>query len=138
MMSTFGQKLLVVLAFTVSMTSAGLPEDEIGLDTNDFANGEKIDLENEIPPGEDPLNDAMSGNGFEGDIDLTPEEKKALENGNEGEPIEMRQAVVNKRWPRVGDYIQVPYTINHNEFEPHERANIARAIEEFEKHTCIR
>ena len=75
-MSTFGQKLLVVLAFTVSMTSAGLPEDEIGLDTNDFANGEKIDLENEIPLGEDPLNDAMSGNGFEGDIDLTPEEKK--------------------------------------------------------------
>ena len=138
MMSTFGQKLLVILAFTVSMISAGLPQDEIGLDTNDFANGEKIDLENEVPVGEDPLNDAMSGTGFEGDIDLTPEEIKVFENENKAEVVEMRQAVMNKRWPRIGDYIQVPYTINHNEFDPRERANIARAIEEFEKHTCIR
>ena len=48
--------------------------------------------------------------------------------------MEMRQVILKNHWPKKGDHIMIPYTINATQFSSKERANIARAIEEFEKH----
>ena len=99
--------------------------------------GEEIDLDKEIPDDEDPLNDAHEkGHMYQGDIDLT-DEQLALLTGNETARLEMRQVILRNHWPRVGNRITIPYTTSVN-FEESERANIARAFEEYEKHTCFR
>ena len=108
----------------------------MSLDIEDFANGDEIDTENEIPDGEDPLNDAHeNGDGYQGDMILDPEEIELFENGN---ATQMRAAYADKTWPKIGDRVVIPYKMNHAEFSSDERANIARAIEEYEKYTCIR
>ena len=78
------------------------------------------------------------GNMYQGDMDLTDEQLALLEGGNETAIMEMRQVMLRNHWPRVGDHMIIPYTMNHAEFEKSERENIARAFEEYEKHTCIR
>ena len=83
------------------------------------------------------MNDAHEkGHMYQGDIDLT-DEQLALLTGNETARLEMRQVILRNHWPRVGNRITIPYTTSVN-FEESERANIARAFEEYEKHTCIR
>ena len=83
------------------------------------------------------MNDAHEkGHMYQGDIDLT-DEQLALLTGNETARLEMRQVILRNHWPRVGNRITIPYTTSVN-FEESERANIARAFEEYEKHTCFR
>ena len=109
------------------------------MDIDDFIRGEEIDLEHEIPDGENPLNDAHErGKGFQGDLVLTEEQAATFKSGNATALLEMRQVILKNHWPRKGDHIMIPYTINATQFSSKERANIARAIEEFEKHTCFR
>ena len=114
-----------------------LKAEAVGLDIEDFANGEKIDTENEIPDGEDPLNDAHeNGDGYQGDMILDPEEIELFENGN---ATQMRAAYADRTWPKINDRVVIPYIIDYYaDFSKDERANIARAIEEYEKYTCIR
>ena len=50
----------------------------------------------------------------------------------------MRAALKTRLWPKTGDFIQIPYTIDHSKYDTSERANIARAIDEYEEKTCIR
>ena len=110
-----------------------------GLDIVDYIHGEEIDLEHEIPDDEDPLNDAHEkGKGFQGDLILTEDQIATLESGNETALMEMRQVILKNHWPKKGDHIMIPYTINAAEFSSDEKANIARAFEEYEKHTCFR
>ena len=61
-----------------------------------------------------------------------------LKGGNETAIMEMRQVMLENHWPRVGDHMEIPYIMNRAEFKKEELANIARAFEEYEKHTCIR
>ena len=111
----------------------------VGLDIADYIHGEEIDLEHEIPDDEDPLNDAHEkGKGFQGDLILTEDQLATLESGNETALMKMRQVILKNHWPKKGDHIMVPYTINANEFSSDEKANIARAFEEYKKHTCFR
>ena len=111
----------------------------VGLDIADYIHGEEIDLEHEIPDDEDPLNDAHEkGIGSQGDLILTEDQLATLESGNETALMEMRQVILKNHWPKKGDHIMVPYTINANEFSSDEKANIARAFEEYAKHTCFR
>ena len=113
--------------------------DETRLDIDDFIRGEEIDLEHEIPEGENPLNDAHErGKEFQGDLVLTEEQVATFKSGNAIALLEMRQVILKNHWPRKGDHIMIPYTINATQFSSKERANIARAFEEFEKHTCFR
>ena len=124
MMHLCDPKLLVALALTICTTSAGLPRARDGgaLNTDDFVNGEKIDIQNEIQEDQDPLNDAIeSGNEFEGDIRLTSQQEKVLDGGGD---LDMRSVLQSGRWPRAGGYVQSPYTINHSEFDKDERANM--------------
>ena len=91
--------------------------EETCLDIDDFIRGEEIDLEHEIPDGENPLNDAHErGKGFQGDLILTEDQLATLESGNETALMEMRQVILKNHWPKKGDHIMIPYTINAAEF----------------------
>jgi len=115
-------------------------DEEVGLDIDDFLDAEEIDLDHEIPEDkEDPIEEAHEdGNMYEGDMDLTEEQIALLEGGDRAAIMEMRQVMLRNHWPRVGDHMIIPYTINANQFDKSERKNIARAFEEYEKQTCIR
>ena len=87
---------------------------------------------------EDPVEDAMEkGDGFQGDMDLTPEEAEIIINGTENDSISMRSVLKEKHWPRVGSNVKIPYVIS-GKYSEKERANIARAFEDFENNTCLR
>ena len=87
----------------------------------DFINGEKIDIEHQIPEGEDPLSDAM-------DSEIESHEESFMD----------KRQVEGTKWPKTGGKVLVPYTIELSDFNTDERANIAAAILQFEKHTCVR
>ena len=107
---------------------------------DNFVAGDKIDLDNEIPDGQDPLEDAIeAGNEFEGDIVLTPEQTSVIINGTEDEVIAMRSARKSKHWPKQGSKVYIPYKIRPgSNYGTKERQRLARAISEYERNTCIR
>ena len=108
------------------------------LTKEDYANGAKIDEDNEIPKDQDPVADAIEdGYGFQGDMDLTADQAAILENGNEKDSIASRSALTSKTWPMKGSNVFIPYVIS-GEYDADERANIARAFEDFENNTCLR
>ena len=111
------------------------------LSFSDYYSGFKIDEDHEIPEDEDPLEDAMEqkGTDYQGDITLNAQEKEIIVNGTKNDSISMRAALREGHWngnPR-DDNVYIPYTISRD-FRRSERRNIARAIEDYEKQTCIR
>ena len=105
------------------------------LNETDFENGDKINLETEVPEGEDPIKDAIeNGNLFEGDILLNKEQAEIIENETED-----RSAITvpDMKWKKRNGNVIVGYTFR-SRYNSEERANIARAISEIAKHTCIR
>ena len=107
---------------------------------SDYYSGFKIDEDNEIPDGEDPVEDAMEkGNDFQGDIALNAKEEEIIINGTKNDSISMRAALREGHWignPR-DDNVYIPFTISRD-FKRSEVKNIARAIEDYENKTCIR
>ena len=104
----------------------------------DFLNGKRIDEEHEIPNNKDPLNDAIeNGEAFEGDIRLTEKQAGIIMNGTKQDLVSMRSAIRERHWPERDSKVYIPYTISST-YSTSEKANIARAIEDFEKNTCIR
>ena len=106
------------------------------LTEKDFENGRKIDEANQIPNGaKNPLDDAF-GNGtgnYQGDMILTPDQLKEVQGRKRGlTPFSVHL------WPFNGKHAIIPYTISDNSFTSSERANIARAVEDFDTNTCIR
>ena len=112
------------------------------LSFSDYYSGFQIDEDHEIPEDEDPLEEVMEQKGtdnYEGDITLNTQEKEIIVNGTEKDSISMRSALREGHWngnPR-DDNVYIPYTISRD-FRRSERRNIARAIEDYEKQTCIR
>ena len=105
------------------------------LDQIDFDRGYKIDLETEVPEGEDPIKDAIeNGHLFEGDIVLSKKQAEIIENETED-----RSAITvpDMKWKKRRGKVIVGYTFR-SRYNSEERANIARAISEIAKHTCIR
>ena len=49
-----------------------------------------------------------------------------------------RRQVGGSKWPKTGGKVLIPYTIRLSDFNTYERANIAEAIIQFERHTCVR
>ena len=78
-----------------------------------------------------------NGDGFQGDMDLTPEQAVIFENGNKNGLIATRAALKQKKWPKRGSNVYIPYVIS-GEYDENERANIARAFEDLEKNTCLK
>ena len=117
------------------------------MSAEDFENGNKIDEENELSEGENPIQDAIEKGDdndedtYEGDIKLTEEQKAMVENGGQRE---LTRALYTARWPSImssvtgGPMVIIPYVLNSNEFNSNERAHIARAISDFKTYTCIR
>ena len=108
------------------------------LEISDFVNGDTIDEDNQIPADQDPLNDAIEGgNKYEGDILLTPLQVKIIKQGNKTDSVKVRSAIKTSHWPKREKHVFIPYIITGN-YSRKEKANIARAISDFEKKTCIR
>ena len=107
------------------------------LTEQDFENGRKIDLENEIPKGVknpiDTVHSSMKGKGnYQGDLMLTPYQLQRIK----GEGRALHPFVTY--WPSNGTHVNIPYNISDPTFTSYERANIARAVEDYERNTCIR
>ena len=106
------------------------------LTEEDFENGRKIDPANQISKGEvDPINAATEHGkaNYQGDIMLTPKQLQVV-NGK-------GRALLNiptYHWQSNGIHVNIPYIISDTTFTTDERANIARAMEEFKKNTCLR
>ena len=109
------------------------------LTKEDYINGAKIDEDNEIPKDQDPVADAMEdGYGYQGDMDLNAEEASFFfGNEKKKDSISSRAALTTKKWPRIGSNVFIPYVLS-GEYDKDERANIARAFEDFENNTCLR
>ena len=108
------------------------------LDETDFANGNKVDTAAE--KGMNPIQNAIENSGeFEGDIKLNAEQAGIIANGTEKALMSLRAATtVNyHKWTKSGSTARVPYVLSSS-FNSTERANIARAISEFQSKTCIR
>ena len=122
---------IILIAVTLAAVHG---EDGPPLDSEDFRRGAAIDL-NVPEPDLNAL--AEGGNQFEGDIALSDEERMMVENGIH--PGETRSAIKDssRKWPRVGNYVEVPYTIT-NQFDKEERAIIARGFDDYHRNTCIR
>ena len=78
-----------------------------------------------------------NGDGYEGDMDLTPEQAVIIVNGSKNDKISMRSAIKEKHWPRRGSNVYIPYVIS-GEYTDKERANIARAFDDFKNNSCLR
>ena len=108
------------------------------LEISDFVNADTIDDDNQIPADQDPLNDAIEGgNKYEGDILLTPLQVEIIKQGNKTDSVKVRSAIKTNHWPKREKHVFIPYIITGN-YSRKEKANIARAISDFEKKTCIR
>ena len=108
------------------------------MNSKDYERGRKINEKTELKDGENPIADAIEkGSRFEGDMDLTKEEEEAIKNENREDSIAMRSVMMHYRWPRNGDNVYIPYHISGTYYD-FERANIARAFEDYENNTCIR
>jgi len=133
---------LCSLLMAPSVLTSGFQERSSGghITEQDFENGRKIDLETERPKGTNPLAraiDEYGGGNYEGDIMLNEEELAIM--GGRKRSLEKRLLSFAGHWPRNGSVVNVPYTTDDwNTFSTSEKANIARAIEEYDNKTCIR
>ena len=108
------------------------------LDDTDFANGNKVDTA--VEKGMNPIQDAIENSGeFEGDIKLNAEQAAIIANGSEKALMSLRAATTINyhKWTKSGSTARVPYVLSSS-FSSSERANIARAVSEFQSKTCIR
>ena len=107
------------------------------MNAEDYKFGDMIDL---TVPGAGNIASALEeSEGFEGDIQLNDEQKEIFKTGTDEDRALIRAASTNPnhKWPKVGDYVNVPYTIT-SDFSQAERALIARGFQDYRKNTCIR
>jgi len=119
-----------------------------GLQLADYEAGAEIDPDKEVPDGVPVISDLVEGDFYQGDADLTDDQKAVGSRIEQREltELEMRQAWVGQRgaerfkWKQSSDgKVYVPYTFqNYNSYTAKERANIAGAFEQYEQKTCIR
>jgi len=128
--------IIVAVAVSLPLEDEALRSTDKPLGIDDFVGGDNIDIDKENE--QDLLNDAIeTGHEYEGDILLTPEQASIIINGTENDLISMRSAIKERHWPKKGSNVIIPYTISGT-YSPNERNNIARAMDEYEKNTCIR
>lgn len=117
-----------------------------GLDIKDYELGAEIDRDpdHEIPDDVPAISKMVEGDAFEGDEEMTPEQLAAIGAADgRSDLVNSRQALVQiytaMKWPEKGGLVYVPYTFqNKYSYTEKERANIAAALEEYEKNTCLR
>ena len=114
----------------------------------DLEAGAEVVPEQEIPDDVQEISPLVEGELFEGDADLTDEQKALMdkEGSRDLTEIEMRQALNGQKgwerykWPKSSDgKVYVPYTFqNRNSYTRKERANIFAAFKQYESKTCLR
>ena len=127
------------IGFTTEQPETTTRSEPTGKPSNaeDYRLGDLIDLN---VPGAGSIDSALEGSeDLEGDIKLTDEQKETFKNGTDRDRALVRAASrnPNHKWPKVGDYVNVPYTITRD-FSQAERATIARGLQDYHKNTCIR
>ena len=114
---------------------------------DDYQTGSKIDLDEQSK--NNPLDFAhTNGKGnYQGDMMLTKYQlhhvnrksrKSKRRGGGLYSSVKSTSLRFAESWPKRGSHVTIPYKIVYSAFDADERANIARAFEEFEKNTCIR
>ena len=108
--------------------------------TEDFENGRKIDLASQEPEGLNSSSNEVFENGdtlYQGDMILTPYQLQLVQGtGRSLHPWALTWGL--RHWAKNGTHVNIPYKISSPTFTDDQRANIARAAQEYEKHTCIR
>ena len=66
---------------------------------------------------------------------LTPDQQKQILGEGDDRALE---SSVSRHWPHTGETVNIPYVITDTTFSSFELAHLALAIEDYEKHTCIR
>ena len=76
------------------------------------------------------------GNGnYQGDIRLTQEQLDMMMGGGQTRAFSLAVS----RWPRSGSFVNIPYTLDaNNRWSARELQNIQKAMQEYNKQTCIR
>ena len=105
---------------------------ECPLTDEDFLRGRDIDVSVQKSDGRD-FHEHGKAN-YQGDIELTPEQYEVIV---EGQPKGRALKIIG-HWPRNGSVVNIPYIITACDFSDAEKANIARAIEEYKNKTCLR
>ena len=105
---------------------------ECPLTNADFERGREIDVSLQKSDGRDFHEHGRSN--YQGDIDLTPEQYEVIV---EGKPKGRALNLIG-HWPREGAVVNIPYIITACDFTDDEKANVARAIEEYKNKTCLR
>ena len=72
---------------------------------------------------------------YQGDMILTPDQQKQIL--GEGDDRALQTSGISY-WPHNGETVNIPYVITDTTFSSSELAHLALAIEDYEKHTCIR
>ena len=112
------------------MTNIG--NTECPLTDADFERGRDIDVSLQKSDGRDFHERGKSN--YQGDIDLTPEQYEVIV---EGKPRGRALTLIG-HWPQQGAVVNIPYIITACDFTDDEKANVARAIEEYKEKTCLR
>ena len=101
----------------------------------DYENGRNLNTANYVQNGVPNPIDAAHAHGkgnYQGDMMLTPYQLQRVK--GEGRAL---HPFVNY-WPSNGTHVNIPYKISSSTFNSFQRANIARAVEDYATHTCIR
>ena len=105
---------------------------ETPLTDQDFLNGRDINMSRESSDGRS-FHEHGKAN-YQGDIELTPEQYEVIV---EGKPKGRALNLIG-HWPGDGSVVNIPYIITACDFTDDEKANVARAIEEYKEKTCLR
>ena len=100
----------------------------------------KIDIDNQILKGKKPQYANATDLGirnYQDEMFLTAEQY-AEKDGNGKRTGYRNLNTARQYWERRGNYYHVPYTINRRQFSRNEKANIAAAIQEYHRKTCLR
>ena len=126
---TSSHYIILLLVLSTGGRAKGNDDEGGSLSAEDFENAKHKDFSNEEVHDEDG-----SSSLFEGDIELTTDDRDALDRG-----IELREVVggAHRKWPMKNGVVEVPYTIPSG-LSSERKTTIARAIQEFRDKTCIR
>ena len=121
--------IAILLVLATSGKTNGDDDEGGSLSLEDFKNAKDMDFSGEGDQDEDGSPDR-----FEGDIDLSHSDKNAMDTG-----VKLREVVgsASRKWPKRYGFVKVPYTLPSG-LSMKRKADIAKAIIEFETKTCIR
>ena len=117
---------------SINLLLSNIGNTEYPLTDADFERGRYIDVSLQKSDGQD-FHERGGGN-YQGDINLTSRQYEVIVEGK----ARGRSLTLVGHWPQDGAVVNIPYIITACDFTDDEKANVARAIEEYKEKTCLR